>query len=181
MLAIQVFYSLISLLFLSSGILATPLPSSKVYLNELVVRAPPIPSLAEVKAQMNVLPNTSLFYSCNDLGEGSCRQARDWARKNHPEYKVLAQLWKNPSYPNPWQVDPDTSKAFFDVASQAMAELSAGKVYVILGPWTQPDGKDWYAGSYWAREEWPALLANSRANPVVRVNAATGATIKIKG
>ncbi|KAF4622345.1 hypothetical protein D9613_009565 [Agrocybe pediades] len=183
MLAIQIFYSaLISLFVLSSGIFATPLPVAKVGLDELVVRAPPpIPSLAEVKAQMNVLPNTSLFYSCNELGEGSCRQAREWARKNKPEYKVLAQMWKNPAYPNPWQTDEATSKAFFDVASQAMAELSAGTVYVILGPWTQPDGKDWYSGSVWARKEWPALLPNTRATPIIRVNAATGATIRIKG
>ncbi|KAF9535936.1 hypothetical protein CPC08DRAFT_93900 [Agrocybe pediades] len=130
---------------------------------------------------MNVLPNTSLFYSCNELGEGSCKQARDWAKAKHPEYKVLAQMWKNSAYPNPWQTDEPTSKAFFDVASQAMAELSSGKVYVILGPWTQADGKDWYAGSVWARKEWPALLSNSAATPIIRVNAATSAEIKIKG
>ncbi|KAF9552380.1 hypothetical protein CPC08DRAFT_714659 [Agrocybe pediades] len=182
MLAIQIFYSaLISLFVLSSRIIATPLSVSKVELNEIFVRvAPPIPSVAEVKAQLNVRPNTSLFYSCNELGAGSCRQAREWARRYKPKYKVLAQMWRNPAYPNPWQTDEATSKAFFDVASQAMAELSAGKVFVILGPWTRRDGKDWWSGSVWARKEWPALLHNSRVTTVTRVNPVNGHTIRIK-
>ncbi|KAF4621995.1 hypothetical protein D9613_009560 [Agrocybe pediades] len=181
MLAIQVFYSaLISLFVLSSGIFATPLPVAKAGLDELVVREPPpIPSLAEVKAKLDVLPNTSLFYSSHK-GIGTDEQAKAWAKEYHPEYKILAQMWKDPAYPNPWATDPATSKKFFDVASQAMAELSSGKVYVFQGPWTQADGKDWYAGSTWARKEWPALLLNKAVTSIIRVNA-VNPEIKIKG
>ncbi|KAF9553422.1 hypothetical protein CPC08DRAFT_822298 [Agrocybe pediades] len=184
MLAIRVFYSaILSLFFFSSGVWTTPLPVPRTVDGDVLLSRnhPPIPSLAEMETHLHVPADASLFYSCDQLGQGTCKQAKTWAKTNHPTYKVLGQMWTNSNYPTPWQADPAVSKQFFDVASQAMAELSSGTVYVVLGPWTHADGKDWYDQSVWARMEWPALEANHNVKTIYRVNAATGVTIKIKG
>ena len=183
MLVIQILLSaLFSLTIFSSWTVAAPLPVPEPEAQNLVARSPPppIPTLEQIKQQLNVPPGESLFYSCDKNNLGSCKQAKEWAKKNHPSLKVLTQLWVNRRYPDTWQADPHVSKNFWDVASQAMAEKSSGTVYVVLGPWKSSDGKDWWAGSVWARKEWPALIANRAVTSVIRVDAATGATIKIK-
>ncbi|KAF9556125.1 hypothetical protein CPC08DRAFT_725942 [Agrocybe pediades] len=182
MLAIQAFLSaFFSFLIFSAGIHAAT-SVSNVGADGFAVRSVQVvPTVAEVKTHLKVPPDTSLFYSADLSNQGTCKQAKDWAKLNHPTYKVLAQLWIDPNYPAAFQADVTTSKQFFDVASQAMAELSSGTVYAVLCPWVNPDGKDWYAGSVWARVEWPALLANANVKTVVRINSATGAEIKIKG
>ncbi|KJA14180.1 hypothetical protein HYPSUDRAFT_220611 [Hypholoma sublateritium FD-334 SS-4] len=186
MLVIQTLFStLLSLSLFSSIAVAAPLPvlDNKVQnVFALANAPPPLPTRAEVEKQLNVPAGDSLFYSCDNVDppQGTCKQARDWAKANHPNLKVLSQLWINSSYPNPWQQDEQISKQFWDIASEAMAAKSAGTVYVVLPPWKQADGKDWYAGSFWARKEWPVLQSNSAVTAVIRTNAATGATIKIK-
>ncbi|KJA14182.1 hypothetical protein HYPSUDRAFT_220613 [Hypholoma sublateritium FD-334 SS-4] len=186
MLAIQILLStLLSLSVFSSVVVAAPLPVLENEVQNFVARAhppPPVPSLSEIEKHLNVPAGESLFYSCDQEKppQGTCKQAKEWAKKNHPSLKVIGQLWVKSSYPDPWQQDEHIAKQFWDVASEAMAVKSAGTVYVVLPPWAHPDGKDWYTGSVWARKEWPALETNHAVTSVIRVNAATGATIKIK-
>ncbi|KJA14179.1 hypothetical protein HYPSUDRAFT_220610 [Hypholoma sublateritium FD-334 SS-4] len=186
MLVIQTLLStLLSLSVFSSIAVAAPLP---VLENEvqnvfaLVDKPPPLPTLEDVENQLNVPAGESLFYSCDneDPAQGTCKQAKEWAKENHPDLKVLSQLWINSSYPDPWQTDEQISTKFWDIASKAMAVKSSGTVYVVLPPWESADGKDWYDSSYWARIEWTELQSNGAVTSVIRVNAATGATIRIK-
>jgi len=182
MLLKQIFTSaIVSLIVLSSNVVvASPLPIPGTDVYNVAAAPPAIPTVEEVMHHLKVDPNESIFYSCDLDNQGTCKQAKAWAKDHEPKYKVLGQLWTDKKYPDPWQVDEATSKKFFDVASEAMARMSAGTVYVVLGPWKQKDGKDWYAQSVWARKEWPELEKNKAVTSVIRVNAATGATIKIK-
>lgn len=187
MLAIQLLCStLLSLSIFSSIAVAAPLPVLETDIQNVVARSPPpqtppaVPTRAEVEKHLKVPAGESLFYSCDLDNQGTCKQAKDWAKKHHPDLKVLAKLWVDSRYPDTWQADAHVSKQFWDVASEAMAAMSSGTVYVVLGPWKEANGKDWHSGSVWARKEWPALEANSAVTSVIRVNAATGATIKIK-
>ncbi|KAK7451688.1 hypothetical protein VKT23_012366 [Stygiomarasmius scandens] len=137
-------------------------------------RTPAVPGTAEIKTHLSVAPDTSLFYSASNgqPPEGSARQASEWAKKKKNGYKILARMWKDSNYQNTWQNDATLSKEFFDNASEAMAELSSGTVYVMLPPSTQADGKDWWSGSVWARKEWPALQNNPAVTKVIRIDPA---------
>jgi len=183
MLLKQIFTSaVVSLIVFSSNVVVAsplPIPGTDVY-NVAPVAAPAIPTVEEVMHHLKVEPNESIFYSCDLNNQGTCKQAKAWADKHEPKYKVLGQLWIDKRYPDPWQVEREVSKKFFDVASEAMARMSAGTAYVVLGPWKQKDGKDWYDGSVWARKEWPELEKNKAVTSVIRVNPVTGETIKIK-
>lgn len=105
----------------------------------------------------------SLFYS----GPGSyANKAKKWAKKRNNGYKILGQLWQDSSYPDTWQNDPDDSEKFFNAAPQAMAEVSAGKIYVMLP--SDTTGTDWHKDTVWNNYEWPNLGAG--VTQVIRVN-----------
>ncbi|KAF4622106.1 hypothetical protein D9613_009532 [Agrocybe pediades] len=187
MLAIQAFLSaFFSFLIFSAGIHAAPI--SNVEAGNIPVRSGSaakvvVPTLAQMRTKLDVRPNTSLFYSSDLDGKGTCDQAKAWAAK-HPgkNYKVLEQLWKDPNYPHPFEKsDPAIRKEFFDVASKAMAELSEGTVHVVLCPWDGSKTKDWYKESVWNRMEWPTLQDNKKVKTVIRVNPDNDAEVKILG
>lgn len=161
----------ICLFALASSILSAPAPTPLGYtsaspdeINVITTRnTPPVPSVDEIKPNLNVPAGVSLFYS----GPGGyAKQARTWARNQKNGYKVLGQLWKDSSYPDKWQSDQDTSTKFFNVASQAMAELSAGTVYVMLP--SDTTGTKWKADTVWDKYEWPNLA--SSVERVIRIN-----------
>ena len=174
--------SSIYLLAFSTTVLSTPAPSvpgdSSAFFDNINVisrRANlPLPSIQDIKDHLNVPKDVSLFYS----GPGSyAKQALDWAKKNNSGYKILSQLWTDPNYQNKWQKDEDTSTKFFNLASQAMAELSSGIVYVMLPSDTK--GTDWKKDTVWAEYEWPNL--GSAVKEVVRVNPENDDQETIKG
>lgn len=174
--------SSIYLLAFSTTVLSTPAPSvsgdrSAFFGNINVIsrRAnPPLPSIQDIKDHLNVPKDVSLFYS----GPGGyAKKARDWAKKKNSGYKILGQLWTDPNYQSKWQNDEDLSKQFFNLASQAMAELSDGIVYVMLPDDTK--GTDWNKDTVWAKYEWPNL--GSAVTKVVRVNPDNDNQETIKG
>lgn len=157
----------LALLVPQSLCVPTPTPLESISLdlvNDLYIReTPPVPSVEEIKKHLNVAKDRSLFYS----GPGGyAKKARDWAKGKKNGYKVLVQLWKDSKYPDPWQNDEDTSTEFFNRASQAMAELSSGTVFVMLP--SDTNGNDWKAGTVWDKYEWPNL--RSAVTTVIRVN-----------
>lgn len=175
--------SIVCLFTLTVNVFSTPTPvlseNTGAVLNNInVIKArkdpPPLPDVDEIKNHLNVAKDISLFYS----GPGSyAKQARTWARNKSNGYKVLGQLWKDSSYQDPWQNDPDLSVKFFNRASQAMAELSAGTVYVMLPSDTK--GVDWKTGTVWDAYEWPNL--GSGVSEVIRVNPDNDNEETIKG
>ncbi|KAI0172912.1 hypothetical protein GGR52DRAFT_428207 [Hypoxylon sp. FL1284] len=129
-------------------------------------RTPPVPTVEQCKEQLNVAPNTSMFYS----GPGSyaakaLKAINDSNGRPYLEgYKLLSRMWKDSKFPDQWQDDAAASKEFFDNASQAMAELTSGTAYVML---PQDEGTNWYSGSVWDRKEWPNIPEDVR---VIRIN-----------
>lgn len=116
-----------------------------------------------MKTHLNVPANTAIFYS----GPGSYASKALKATRERPYlkgYKMLNRLWKDTSFPNKWQQDDATSTKFFDAASQAMAELVTGKVYVML---PAGQGTTWLKDSVWDRMEWPNM---NPAAEVIRIN-----------
>jgi len=143
-------------------------------------QAPALPSLQDCKDHLSVAPNTCIFYA----GRRGSIKARAWAQKNNKAYKVIAQQWTDSSWTFQWQNDEDASAAFFNIASQAYAEICSGTIYVML-----PRGKnafDWQKVSYWNTLityptltlhlkgfvwdafEWPSSSGDDR---VIRVNS----------
>lgn len=174
MLVTKVLSSALYLLPFALGVLSAPVESLKdASLKDVKVikrEAPPLPSIDEIKQQLSVGKDTSLFYS----GPGGYnRKARDWAKKKKNGYKILAQNWKDASWQDKWQNDENASVKFFDLASTAMAELSAGIVYVMLPSDTK--GTNWQSDTVWDRAEWPYLrMEKGKENPnvekIIRVN-----------
>ena len=166
---IKAFHGVVCLAALVSRSLCvpTPAPSGNVSLdaaNDIHGRlTPAVPDVEEIKKHLDVAKDISLFYS----GPGGyAKIARDWAKSKNNQYKILGQLWKDARYPDPWQNDPDASEKFFNLASQALAGLSSGTVYVILPSDTK--GKDWKVGTVWDKYEWPSLTPD--VTKVIRVN-----------
>jgi hypothetical protein len=58
---------------------------------------------------------------------------------------------------------------FFSRASRVLAEDCSGTVYVFLQPGS---GTNWpeLAGTIWAKDEWPALVANGKVDKVIRLD-----------
>ena len=137
---------------------------------------PPLPTVDECKAQLNLAKDTSLFYAGPN---GYAKKAREWikADQSRKNYQIMGQKWKDSSWQNQWQKDPDISKKFFDICSQAMAEGSSGTVYVMLPSDTK--GKDWHKGTVWDEYEWPHL--GSGVSKVIRVNPDNNDQETIKG
>ncbi|KAI4859379.1 hypothetical protein F4820DRAFT_439979 [Hypoxylon rubiginosum] len=137
-------------------------------------RAPPLPTVEECKAQLNVASDSTLFYSGPSGYAGKARQAIK-ARDYLKAYKILGQMWKNPSWQNQWQNDEQASKDFFDICSQALAEASSGTVYVLL---PEDKARNWQSGTVWDRKEWPNIPSNAK---VIRINPDNETQETIKG
>ncbi|KAK7959638.1 uncharacterized protein PG986_004492 [Apiospora aurea] len=83
-------------------------------------------------------------------------------------YKILAQKWITPNWQDQWQSDEQASKEFFDICSQALAEMATGTAYVLLPKVAANEtGKDWFPGTVWADYEWPNIPAGVT---VIRIN-----------
>lgn len=174
--------SSIYLLAFSTTVLSTPAPSASgdisTFFDKINVISrrenPPLPSIKDIQDHLNVPKDVSLFYS----GPGGyAKKARDWAKRSNSGYKILAQLWTDSKYQDKWQDDPDLSKQFFNLASQAMAELSSGIVYVMLPSKTK--GTDWQKDTVWDKYEWPNLP--SAVTEVIRINPDNDDQETIKG
>ena len=174
MLVIKLFPSALYLLTLALSVLSAPVNSPKnAFLKDVEVvkrETPPLPTIDEIKQQLSVAKDTSLFYS----GPGGyAGKARTWAKNNNKAYKILAQNWKSGNWQDKWQNDEAVSAKFFNLASTAMAQLSAGTVYVMLPSDTK--GTNWQSGTVWDSAEWPYLrMEKDKENPnvekIIRVN-----------
>jgi len=113
------------------------------------------------------------------------------------EFKVIAQTyaaqhglksiedylegteWTPFDYRKANDVPEADKKKFWDHASQAMAELSSGTVYVLL-PKEITVG-NFYRSSVWADVEWEALKKNTKVTAVIYVNPENGDKQYFKG
>jgi hypothetical protein len=126
-------------------------------------KTPPLPTVQDCKDHLKVEKDTTLFYS----GPGGyAKKARDAIKDRDylKGYKILGQLWTDNTWQNQWQNDEDASKKFFDICSQALAEISTGTSYVLL---PKGKGKDWQKGTVWDEYEWPHIPSNTK---VIRIN-----------
>jgi hypothetical protein len=118
-------------------------------------------------AQMNVEPNTSLFYS----GVTS-KHAIAWRAKSR-QYKLLSETYKKPRWEDQWVNDADAHYEFVCRASCAFARLSAGVVCVVLP--NDGSSSDRTPGSTWYNHEWPYLRnepgkENAKVERVLRLS-----------
>lgn len=126
----------------------------------------PEPDLAEVKRHLTgVAKDNSLFYSGKPGGGSFAKKSMDWRDSKKNGYKILVEMWDDEKWANKWG---GKMEKFFDLASKGMAELSSGKVYVMLP--SDSKGTEWPKGSYWNDFEWPALQKNTDVSEVIRVN-----------
>lgn len=124
---------------------------------------PPLPTIQDCKDHLSVSKDSTLFYS----GPGGyAKQAREAIKTRDylKNYKILATSWTDPNWQNQWQNDEQAAKDFFNICSQALAELSSGTVYTLL---PAGSGTNWQAGTVWADFEWPNIPANAK---VIRIN-----------
>lgn len=123
-----------------------------------------IPTTAECRKHLHVVPGTSLFYS-GIGGHDQATRIRD-GRWHLRGYKVLNEMWKNPKWHLQYlSISKAATHEFWDNCSAAMAQLSLGKVYVILPP---GEKSEWNHESTWGRMEWPNL--NSAVDSVIRLD-----------
>lgn len=118
----------------------------------------PEPDLAEVKKHLtHVTENNYLLYSGGE-GQGSfAKKAKDWRDSKSNGYKILSEMWDNSRWADKWA---EKMENLFELASEGMAQLSSGKVYVMLPSDTK--GTAWVEKSHWNRFGWPALQKNTR-------------------
>lgn len=111
------------------------------------------------------MPKDRALFYCGPVGHAS--KAIQWAKRENNGCKPLCQLWTNKKYPDAWQYSMDSSEIFFKLASQAMAELSSGVIYIMVPSNTQ--GTDWWYNSVWNLIKWsnigPAVTQFIRVNP----------------
>ncbi|KAI0853421.1 hypothetical protein F5Y00DRAFT_257444 [Daldinia vernicosa] len=123
-----------------------------------------LPTLNECLAEINVLPNTSIFYS----GPGYHLKVAEAVenRSYLKGYRPLTGLWRDPTWPDSWQFHPEKTeqKKFWEVCSQALALATKGTAYVML---PRGKGTEWKKGSIWDRMEWPNLAPGVR---VIRID-----------
>jgi hypothetical protein len=143
-----------------------------------------IPSMANIKQHLKVLPNTSLFYSRIAKGAPSYKLvAKAWRDNHNPSLYVLEESWDPTQswtqfYGYTGGASVFEKDIFWARACKALAELASGRVFVVLGPGIiAPDWGDF--DTAWAKYEWPALQVNNAVKEVVQVNPCTGSTTVI--
>ncbi|KAI1754931.1 hypothetical protein F4782DRAFT_492057 [Xylaria castorea] len=139
-------------------------------------KTPPLPSIQDCKDHLKVEKDTTLFYS----GPGGyAKKARDAIKDKHRDYlkgyKILGQLWTDNKWQDQWQNDEKASVDFFNICSQALAELSTGTSYVLL---PEGKGKDWKKGTVWDKFEWPHVPSGTKVIRIDPKNAKDMETIK---
>ncbi|KAI1345682.1 hypothetical protein F5Y01DRAFT_308855 [Xylaria sp. FL0043] len=135
---------------------------------------PPLPTVQECKNHLKVTKDTTLFYP----GPGGyAKKARDAIkiRDYLNGYKILGPLWTDSKWQDQWQNDEKARKEFFNICSQALAELSTGISYVLLPP---GKGEDWQKGTVWDKFEWPNLPSNTKVIRIDPDSAKNKETIK---
>lgn len=142
-----------------------------------------IPSVGDIKAQINNPTGKYIFYS----GPGGyITKTNQWINKQikgnnaaTKDYKKLDQSWKDPNWPDQYQMNqpPAVASEFNNRASQAFAEKAEGVVYVLLPKDTT--GTNWQKGTVWDQYEWPNL--GPGVTKVIRVNPDDDTEEVIKG
>ncbi|KAI4866589.1 hypothetical protein F4820DRAFT_468786 [Hypoxylon rubiginosum] len=148
--------TIVHLLLATTSVFAAPT------VDTLARRSDPLPTLDECKKHLTVNQDTSLFWT--RTGNGN-KLARDWRNKDPSRkgYKFLRDVWDD-NWAKQWYEDIDKETDFFNLMSQAFAELSSGTVYTAL---PECEGLDWTKGSTWDAFEWPYLPDNVK---VIRIN-----------
>ncbi len=152
----------LSLAFLATIILASPVPDESDS-----TERPALPSLQDCKDHLKVKKDTSLFYS-GDNGEDYRGKAQKKIKDvdKLQDYKIRAMSWTDNAWQDKWVMgNNNQAKEFFQICSRAMAEMSSGRVYVLLPKGT---GTDWEKGTVWADYEWPNL--GKSVTEVVRID-----------
>jgi hypothetical protein len=146
-----------------------------------ILKTPGIPTMANIKQHLKVLPNTSLFYSRIAIGAPSYKLvAKTWRDNHNPSLYVLEESWDTTQswtqfYGYTGGAGAFEKDIFWARACIALAELASGRVFVVLGPAiVAPNWGDF--DTAWAKYEWPALQANSAVKEVVQVNPYTSST-----
>ncbi|KAI1657686.1 hypothetical protein F4813DRAFT_396199 [Daldinia decipiens] len=123
-----------------------------------------LPTLNECLGELNVLPNTSIFYS----GAGYYLKVAEAieGRSYLKGYRLLSKSWRDPSWPDAWQFHPEVMEQnrFWNVCSQALALTTKGTAYVML---PKGNGTEWTKGSTWDRIEWPNFAPDVK---VIRID-----------
>ncbi|KAI6080858.1 hypothetical protein F4821DRAFT_275617 [Hypoxylon rubiginosum] len=141
---------------------ASPLGPENVYAVHTRTLAPP--TVDACKAQLKVPPDTTLFYSGGPTYYQMAIDAIN-TREYLDGYEIMAQKWRDETWKDPWLVDEDLSRQFWDICSRALAEATSGVAYVLLPKGT---GTHWANGTVWDRMEWPNIadeVAVIRINP----------------
>ncbi|KAI9035079.1 uncharacterized protein KD926_004644 [Aspergillus affinis] len=137
-----------------------------------------VPSIARIKEELKnkTVKDSCLFYS-GPQGYSYSSKATQWRNKpENRQYRLLNMNWKIPEWTDQWKDDEDI-KVLDKRASQAMAELCAGEVVVILPSNTK--GTVWHKGTVWDKYEWPNL--SSAVTKVTRINPDNDNKEVIKG
>ena len=133
-----------------------------------------VPSIAEIEQHFKVptLPSDGLFWSSNRTPGDWEYLSNAYAQRPPVMRFTLDLLWKDDWYK--LQTDDQTHSAdqireFWNRASQAMASLNFGVVYVLLPQSDDPTG--WSDTSTWALVEYPTLTKNGTGvQKICRVN-----------
>ncbi|KAI1413165.1 hypothetical protein F5Y13DRAFT_189527 [Hypoxylon sp. FL1857] len=121
------------------------------------------PTVDQCTSQLNVPRDTTVFYSGGpDFYQKAIEAVNN--RRYLKGYQIMAQKWKDPDWLEAWQVDPELSKRFWDVCSEALAMATSGTAYVLLPTGT---GISWNDGTVWDRKEWPNI---PEGVTVIRIN-----------
>jgi hypothetical protein len=131
----------------------------------------PDPTDADIRSnRKSIAKDTCLFYA--KVGsEDDVKAKRD--ERGLSGYVILKDTWLNRDYTrntiNGMSGRGTRGQRFFSRASRVLAEDCSGTVYVFLQPGS---GTNWpeLAGTIWAKDEWPALVANGKVDKVIRLD-----------
>ena len=131
-----------------------------------------VPTITKIKEHFNVegLPNTALFWSSCGTGVGDTWKDLSNAYANSVHRLTLDLMWKDAWYEQfirANSTDGDV-REFWNRASEAMADISSGVVYVLLPPTGGP--RTWSECSTWNLVEYPVLITKGNVNKICRVN-----------
>ncbi|KAL4945544.1 hypothetical protein BDV06DRAFT_219232 [Aspergillus oleicola] len=127
-----------------------------------------VPTIDRIKEELtNMKPDSCLFYSSPNKQDKTWHaKAAQWRNKNNHDYRTLTMMWRNDEWPNQFRTNRAASDLINSRASQAMAEMCSGVVYVMLR--SDQTGTKWRDDSTWNEFEWPNLGGD--VTRVVRIN-----------
>lgn len=136
----------------------------------------PEPNATEILTHLTKVANdSSLFYSKRSMDPDEKndleKEAKMWRNKDEKRrnFKILDEMWDQywGCWARCWGNKQEND--FWVPASQIMADISSGTVYVML-PKCTTKCWIWNENSVWHRTEWPALQCNPYVAKVIRVN-----------